>query len=104
MKKWRSENRRRARDYALKIKFGISLEQYEEMFRQQNGLCSICSSPGGKLALAVDHDHSTGLVRSLLCSHCNVAMERIDNIPNWSERAEQYKARHAVSWACSSAG
>lgn len=54
--------------------YGITLEGYTEMFKNQNGRCSICEIPQEELtiALAVDHCHSTGNVRGLLCRNCNL--------------------------------
>lgn len=58
--------------------YGITLEQYQEMYEAQNGLCAICGQPEtcktntGKIAnLSIDHDHDTGEVRGLLCRNCN---------------------------------
>lgn len=53
---------------ALKTKFGLTVEQYDEMLAIQGGVCYICRRPPGTRRLAVDHDHRTGLVRGLLCS------------------------------------
>lgn len=66
----------RARGYALKRKYGITLEQYDELLEKQNGSCAICSKHSStfKTALAVDHDHRTGRIRGLLCTHCNYRM------------------------------
>lgn len=67
------------RRYHLKTTYGISLEQYEEMFAAQGGVCKICHLPethirsGSSKSLDVDHDHQTGEVRALLCSACNSA-------------------------------
>ena len=66
----RSNNRRA---YALKYKFGITVDQYEQMLENQNNSCAICNKEAraeGK-SLAVDHDHATGEIRGLLCSYCN---------------------------------
>lgn len=54
--------------------FGITKEQYVEMFRKQRGRCGICGVPQVELTkqFAIDHDHETGIVRGLLCSHCNI--------------------------------
>lgn len=38
---------------------------------RQNGLCAICSGEPNKKELAIDHDHSNGHIRGLLCTHCN---------------------------------
>jgi hypothetical protein len=84
-------NRRDYRkNWQLKNHYGITLEQYKEMLKEQNGLCAICGNPetdkiGETLStLAVDHDHETGRVRGLLCKKCNTAIglffENIDTI------------------------
>jgi hypothetical protein len=59
--------------------FGITLDDYNKLFIDQDGKCAICgTSTAGKpkeglnsLRFAVDHDHATGKVRGLLCSMCN---------------------------------
>ncbi len=61
-------------------KYNITIEQYDDMFRRQNGLCNICFKPEtleyrGKLKLlSVDHCHVNGKVRGLLCNNCNLAL------------------------------
>ncbi|KKN26953.1 hypothetical protein LCGC14_0869490 [marine sediment metagenome] len=46
------------------------------MFSTQNGECAICGTHSSELdqALSVDHDHSTGKVRGLLCNSCNLML------------------------------
>lgn len=60
----------------LKIKYGITLEQYNEMFKSQKGRCVICGTHQKDLKqrLFVDHDHDTGEIRGLLCSRCNTGL------------------------------
>lgn len=58
----------------LKHRYGIAKEQYDSMYRQQNGRCAICNVEkdlGGYSGLYVDHCHKTQKVRGLLCSNCN---------------------------------
>lgn len=56
----------------LKKSFGITLEQYDEMVENQNGLCAICGNINiNGHRLCVDHNHKTGKIRALLCNHCN---------------------------------
>lgn len=55
----------------LKKAYGVSKEQYDEMFNSQNGLCAICLKPELNRHLSVDHDHLTNKVRGLLCRKCN---------------------------------
>jgi hypothetical protein len=59
----------------LKKVYGFSLEKYEEQLKKQEGKCAICKtdSPqhGHIKRFSVDHCHSTGKIRGLLCSKCN---------------------------------
>lgn len=90
LREWRSNNRERenqsrlnwnrsnpekveqyARTSSLR-KYGLNLEDYDQMLEAQGGKCFICRrhcSSGRRLA--VDHNHVTGKVRALLCSNCN---------------------------------
>lgn len=63
----------RARGYALKRKYGITLEQYDQLLEKQNHCCAICERHKSefKTQLAVDHSHKTGFIRGLLCTACN---------------------------------
>jgi hypothetical protein len=63
------------RDWSYRKKYGISLEDYNELYKYQNGLCAVCQQPPEPdKPLHVDHDHTTGVVRGLLCSNCNKAL------------------------------
>jgi len=55
----------------LKRKFRITLEQYDKILKEQEGICIICKVPPNGANLAVDHDHNTGKIRGLLCNKCN---------------------------------
>ena len=62
------------RDKQYKVRYKISLDDYNKMLEEQNYQCKICSSEkaGHKgQCFAVDHDHNTGKVRGLLCIKCN---------------------------------
>lgn len=94
-KQWAVENRDKIRakyhQHDLKKNFGISVEQYDEMLIRQNGVCAICKTPckSGR-RLAVDHDHKTGQVRSLLCSNCNRGLGCFQDNPDLLREAAQY--------------
>ncbi|QDK03498.1 endonuclease VII [Mycobacterium phage Lucyedi] len=52
--------------------YGISPEEYWQIYEFQGGRCYICQRANGKFKrLSVDHDHKTGIVRGLLCTMCN---------------------------------
>ena len=70
-KQYRQEHSNQIREYQLQYKFGITLEQYELLLKEQGYSCAICKKPSTRKRLAVDHCHTTGKVRGLLCSHCN---------------------------------
>jgi hypothetical protein len=75
------------RDWNLRRRYGISSEEYETLLDAQDGVCAICKSPPKKNRLHVDHCHETGLVRGLLCAHCNSSLEWM---LTWRREAEQY--------------
>ncbi len=60
------------------------------MFAKQNGVCAICGNPPKKTRLAVDHNHTTGKNRGLLCGSCNGVLGYLDN-PVWLEKALIYR-------------
>jgi len=68
-----------------KHKYGLTQEQYNDMILSQNNECAICKKPSHK-TLHIDHDHTTGKVRGLLCSTCNTGIgffnEDIDSLNN----------------------
>lgn len=70
------ENPERTKNNDLKRLYGITLQEHQEMYEAQNGLCATCKKPGdGKWKkLCVDHDHKTGKVRQLLCRRCNMIL------------------------------
>lgn len=55
----------------IKSEFGLTPEAYAVLLDHQGGVCAICRRPSRVRRLAVDHDHQTGMVRGLLCRHCN---------------------------------
>lgn len=60
------------RNISYKRNFGITLNDYNIILKNQKGKCAICKQKesNGK-NLSVDHDHKTGKVRGLLCNNCN---------------------------------
>lgn len=77
----------------LKKKYNISLEDYTKMFEEQEGVCAICGLTSSK-ALHVDHNHTTGKIRSLLCGHCNVGLGHFKESINLLDKAKEYLCKH----------
>lgn len=86
MREWVKIKRQTDPDFefgkSLKRYFGITKEQYFEMHDQQGCVCAICKQPECSVdrqskkvrRLAVDHCHTTGKIRGLLCSKCNTSL------------------------------
>lgn len=73
----------------LKHRYDLTLEQYEELFHQQRGVCAICGKSKQYL-LHVDHCHTTNKVRGLLCSPCNVFLGILKDNTEGFDRAIKY--------------
>ena len=82
---WRAspEGQKKERARHLKRKFGITTEDYELMFKEQGGVCKICSTDktGDSRCkyFMVDHCHVTKKIRGLLCNRCNTALGLLDD-------------------------
>lgn len=78
----------------LKGQYGITVEQYEEMLASQNGVCAICQNPPAKKQrLHVDHCHTTGRVRALLCWTCNTQLGSYEKL---RDQAAAYLAKYGA--------
>ncbi len=84
-------------------KYGISQEDYEAMFARQMGVCAICGRPethiqknGRVNALHIDHCHSSGVVRELLCNHCNTMLGSANDSIEVLQRAIAYLKKHST--------
>lgn len=62
-----------------RLKYNITLEQYDLMFEMQGGKCAICNLPELNRRLSIDHDHKTGKIRGLLCVRCNVKLSTLED-------------------------
>ncbi len=108
-KQWRDKNPdkvkvpyEKKRAQRLK-KFGLTLDQFNQMYAKQEGLCGICEEPfkyyalGGpdkKEAVCVDHSHTTGKVRGLLCSSCNLGIGHLKESKQFFLNAISYLEKH----------
>jgi len=85
----------------LKSKYGMTVADYDRMLSDQEGGCAICGDDGqaGRWAglLHVDHCHSTGAVRGLLCESCNLALGKFKDDPRLLRRAAEYIQSHQGS-------
>jgi hypothetical protein len=67
------------RDRNLRRQYGLSLEQFNQMFEEQGKCCRTChrTEPKGQ-NWVVDHDHVTNRIRGILCNLCNTAIGLLD--------------------------
>lgn len=91
------ERQRARRDAAharhIEETYGITSEQYWDIYEAQGGRCYICqrAKGTGRKRLAVDHDHETGEVRGLLCKPCNRdVLGHLRDSPDALRRAIEY--------------
>ncbi|TYK45274.1 endonuclease VII domain-containing protein [Actinomadura decatromicini] len=75
------------RNYLLKLRYGVTEEEVEQMIAEQGGICVICLRDEPK---HVDHDHMTGLVRRVLCFKCNGALGQFEDNPERLRLAAEY--------------
>jgi len=65
--------------YLAKRLYGITDEEYDVLEALRQHGCMICGRPEDHRRLHIDHNHDTGEVRGLLCSHCNSALGWMQN-------------------------
>lgn len=96
-KKWDAENVAHRKAYAKEFKtkrpdyfkekhlaysYGMPIAEYEKMRMAQNCRCAVCGKheeDTHRKRLFVDHDHSTGKIRALLCQQCNTALGMVND-------------------------
>lgn len=77
----KEESKHKAWAKRLLDNFKLTPEQWEIIYCYQNKVCYVCGQPNHRIGqrLAVDHAHSDGLIRGLLCAKCNVLLGKMEN-------------------------
>ncbi len=99
--RWHNSESLRERNYDgwLRRTYDISLEDYNAMADSQGWLCAICgddpkvvyaNKSRNAQRLVLDHCHTTGRIRGLLCGPCNRALAPLERSPVWVRRAVAY--------------
>jgi hypothetical protein len=73
-------------------KYGLTLDQYHAMLKAAAGRCPLCELPFRETP-CIDHDHTTGRVRGLLCRTCNRALGLFNDDPARLRAAADYLDR-----------
>lgn len=110
-KSWRDRNPEKQKSIAYKTKYGITLEEYQQLFKLQNGVCKICKEPESSLdnfgkegkVLSVDHCHNSKAVRGLLCNRCNFMIGYARDSEDILEAGKVYlrEFKNGISESCS---
>lgn len=92
---WIQKNPERRRVHERKYNYGITESEFVALVAAQNGVCAICKevpqpSQRVKDPWHVDHDHTTGRVRGLLCHFCNRALGCLKDNPQSCLNAASY--------------
>jgi hypothetical protein len=96
------------RRYAIEKKYGVTMEHIERLFDEQGQSCAICKKHWTACEkskrsrydavylqyIYVDHCHTTGKVRGLLCSKCNLAIGMLGEVLERFDAAKTYLMRH----------
>lgn len=93
--RWRAANPEKKREVdarqSLRRRYGITLEDKGVMYTAQRGLCAICRAHVETLSEAhVDHCHTSGHIRGLLCSRCNLGIGHLYDDSERCLRAAAY--------------
>jgi hypothetical protein len=78
----------RTRKRALQSKYGLTLEDYDNMYTSQQGKCKICNTSYD--LLCIDHCHNTSKIRGLLCNSCNTGIGHLKDNVQFLKSAIQY--------------
>ena len=73
------ESKIKRRKYKLYYKYGLTIEDVEELLVIQSNRCALCLKLFTKM-FDIDHDHKTGKVRGLLCRDCNIVIGRVEKL------------------------
>lgn len=110
--KWVSENKDKVKEHSkrvstqsrrkhvVKLYYGLSWEEYENLYLTSQGACSICSKPLSLLkeehkeTAHVDHCHTTGKIRGILCRSCNRGIGYLNDSPERLHKAAEYLTKH----------
>ncbi len=90
---YRQKHKQKLQSFDRKRKYGVSDAEFKALLESQGGLCAICRRGRGTREFSVDHDHSTGLVRGLLCDPCNHGLGSFRDDPAILASAISYLGR-----------
>lgn len=89
------------RNQRYMVRYGITIEIYDEMLKSQDNKCAICKTTSPSRAKSghfmVDHDHNTGVTRGLLCHTCNQILGFCKEDTEILDSAKVYLTKHILN-------
>lgn len=82
---YREKSVEKRRNYAIKKRYGLSPEDFSRILEDQDYQCKCCGKVFNKIP-HIDHCHTTGRVRGLLCSSCNTSLGKYEKYKEMYER------------------
>lgn len=98
VKAWQKANPEKRKAQRL-TKYGLTPPEINALMAKQSNACAICETTGlegPKRFPFVDHCHSTGKVRGLLCENCNLGLGQFMDRPDWLRKAAEYLEQSAA--------
>lgn len=95
---WNKNNPDRVRISRKKCKlkkYNLTLEEYSKLVESQDNKCGICNKVfTNNIQACVDHDHTTNIVRGILCRNCNYGLGLLgDNLESAINVVNYLKSR-----------
>lgn len=88
---WQKQHPEVTRRNNIKAKFGISPEEYNSL----GNVCAVCRRQVSGSGRHIDHDHSTGEIRGVLCINCNMALGLTHDDADWLDNLANYLRTHS---------
>lgn len=103
LREWAKNNRPHVNAYRMKQyykdKYGLTQEGKQELLESQGGCCAACgsSTPNHKQGWVVDHCHTSGKVRGILCQPCNLTLGKVRDNPEHLRKLADYVEKHSAN-------
>jgi len=89
-RKWNSEHQVYKKEKHYKSHYNLTLQDIEEMLIKCENMCPICNTNITIKNSAIDHDHSTGKIRGILCRRCNKGLGHFKDNSQVLIKASEY--------------
>lgn len=89
----KNPTKEQARKWNLATRYGLTQAQVDAMTAEQQGRCAICECLLVSTRAVIDHDHSSGKVRGILCHACNIKLPVVEDA-GWLMLAWGYLDEH----------